>query len=323
MSSPGGIGNRRAAPGGERVGAVLAGHPERSLDGGVVRFEVGVPQRPVRHRRAVDRATRRVEVEVLLPEAGELGVGVHPAAADGRRQVVDLTGEQALAVAGRSAVGAWLEARVGAEQVAARQSDLVVGEVAQRLVRCLEVDQVVAALLQDDHRPPGGREHLGGGRPARTRADDDGVAVGHVSRAGGNRGSGKSMRFQPPPRSVAAVGGVAVRGLAGVGVHDATVGIGGRARDDALVHGAQLRDALGPRVSLPRPQVEPAGSVARPRAGRRPDPWRVVVHRGQERLDVVDGPQRRGPRHLLVEGGSDGRSGRRVEHRQGLSRMKR
>ena len=60
---------------------------------------------------------------------------------------------------------------------AGRHGDLVVGEVPKRLVGRVERDQVVAALLEHDHRPARGGEHLGGGRPARSRADDDGIGV--------------------------------------------------------------------------------------------------------------------------------------------------
>ena len=124
------------------------------------------------------------------------------AAADGGRQVVHLAGQEPVAVGLGAAVGARLEQRVGAEQVAAERGDLVVGEVAERLVRRLERQQVVAALLEDDHRPAGRRQDLGDRGAAGAGADDDGVAVGvgHAGpRAGGNSGSGKSMRAQPPP----------------------------------------------------------------------------------------------------------------------------
>ena len=192
---------RAAAPGGERVGAVVAGHAERPLHRRVVRLQVGVRHRPVLDTCPVDRPAGRAQREVLLPEPGELGVGVHPAAAHGGRHVVDLAREQPVAVGRRPPVGAGLQQRVGAEQVAAGQRHLVVGEVAQEIVGRGQVDEVVAALLQHHHRPPGRGQHLGHGGPAGPRADDHGVAVGrgHRAPAGGNSGAGKPMRAHPAP----------------------------------------------------------------------------------------------------------------------------
>ena len=194
----------RTAPGcRERIGAVLAGDAEALLDRGVVRLEVVVGDGPVGHGRVVEGSSGRVEPEVLVAEAGQLGVGVDAAAADRDRQVVDLAGEEAVSVGLASTVGAGFEDRVGSQEVASGGGDLVVGEVAQRLVRWFEIDEVVAPLLQDDHRPPGRGEDLCRGGAAGARPDDDGVAVGHevppVVRAGGKRGSGKSMRCHPPP----------------------------------------------------------------------------------------------------------------------------
>ena len=83
--------------------------PKALLHRRVVRFEVVVAERPVVDAGAVDRAALGAEAEVLLPEAGQLGVGVDPAPADGRREVVDLAGEEAVAVGRGAAVRARLE----------------------------------------------------------------------------------------------------------------------------------------------------------------------------------------------------------------------
>ena len=86
------------APGRERVGPGPPGRADEALGRRVVRFELVVLHGPVGDGGAVDRAAGGQEVEVLLAEAGELGVGVVAAAADGARQVVDLADEQPLAV---------------------------------------------------------------------------------------------------------------------------------------------------------------------------------------------------------------------------------
>ena len=70
-----------------------------------------------------------------------------------------------------------LEERVGAEEVAAGELDLVVGEVALQLVRRLQVEQVIAPLLEHDDAPAGGGEHVGRGGATGTAADDDRVGV--------------------------------------------------------------------------------------------------------------------------------------------------
>ena len=69
--------------------------------------------------------------------------------------------------AARAPERAGLEERVGAEEVALDELDLVVGEVAERAERRLELEEVVAALLEHDHRPARGGEHVGHGRPGR------------------------------------------------------------------------------------------------------------------------------------------------------------
>ena len=83
-------------------------------------------------------------MEVHLAEPGQLPVGVEPAAADGGRQVVDPAGVDPVAVVDAVTERARLEERVGAEDVAAQELHLVVADVPERLVRRLEVEQVVA-----------------------------------------------------------------------------------------------------------------------------------------------------------------------------------
>ena len=169
---------------GERVppGTVGAGDADQPLRLGVERLEVVVGDGPVDDVGPVDRAVLGEEREVVLPEAGELAVGVDAAAADRRRQVVHVADEDAVAVRLVPSERAGLEPRVGTEEVALGELELVVGEVTERLERRVEREQVVAALLEHDHRPSRGGEHMGGGRPAGTAADDDGVAVGAVDR---------------------------------------------------------------------------------------------------------------------------------------------
>ncbi len=164
-------------------------------------------------------------------------------------------------------VGPRLERRIGSEEVATVQGDLVVGEVAQRLVRRGQVEQVVATLLEDDDGPSGGGEDLGGRGAARARADDDHVAVGHPpSRAGGKSGV---RELDPPPTAlvpVAPVGRVAVGGLDGVAVqHTVVAGLELARRADAPVHLPQRRRSAAPRRDAPmaRARASPPG---RPRS---------------------------------------------------------
>ena len=190
-----------AAPGRKGVAPRVAGDAERLLDSCVVRLQLGVLDGPILDVRAVDRPPLTSQSKILLTEPGELGVCVDPAATDRRREVVDLAGEDPVSVSRGAAVGARLEDWVGAEQMAPRERDLVVGKMPQRFVRRLRIDEVVAAFLQDDHRPSRRAQHLGCGRPPGSGPDHDHVAVGGAdhrpSRAGGKMGSGKPIRSQP------------------------------------------------------------------------------------------------------------------------------
>ncbi len=177
MSAPGGIGYCAAAPLGERVGAGKSGHTDQAFRLRVVGLHLVVVDGPVDDVGIVDRAELGAGPEVDRAQAGELAVGVEAAAADRRRQVVHLAREQVVAVVLVAPVRAWFQERVGPEEVAAKELDLVVGDVAQRLVRRLEREQVIPALLEHDDRPTRGREHVCRSRARRPGTDDDGVAV--------------------------------------------------------------------------------------------------------------------------------------------------
>ena len=168
---------RARAPGRERVGSGLARRADQALGLGVVRLELGVVEGPVGQRGPVDRAPGAEQGEVLLTEAGQLAVGVGAAAAHRGREVVDVAGEQAVAVGLGAAERPGLDQRVRAQEVALGELDLVVGELTLQPVRRVQVEEVVATLLQDHHRPARGGEDVGEGRPARPAPDDDGVGV--------------------------------------------------------------------------------------------------------------------------------------------------
>ncbi len=177
MSAPGGIGYgplRHSANGFPRG---VAGHADEALGLGVIGLHLVVVDGPVGDVGAVDRTELGPRFEVDGAKARELAVGVEPAAADGRREVVDLAGEEPVAVAFVAPVAAWFEERVGTEEVPAQRLDLVVRDVAQAGERLLERQEMVAPLLEHDHRPARAREHVGRGRPRGPRADDDGVAI--------------------------------------------------------------------------------------------------------------------------------------------------
>ena len=68
---------------------------------------------------------------------------------------------------------AWLEQRVGPEEVADRELELVVGVIGLAPGRIIEVHQVIAALLEDHNGPSGGGEDVGDGAAARPGPHDD------------------------------------------------------------------------------------------------------------------------------------------------------
>ena len=113
----------------------------------------------------------------ILAEPGELAVGVEAAAPNRRREVVDLAGPDAIAVGFGVAVGARLDQRVGPQEVAEHELDLVVAHVTERAERRVEREEVVAPLLEHDDRPARGGQHLGRGRTRGPGPDDHRVAV--------------------------------------------------------------------------------------------------------------------------------------------------
>ena len=185
-------------PGGVRVAGVVPGDADEALGGRVVRLELVVAERPVDEVGTFDGAELGAGVEVDLAKARELPVGVEPAAADRGRQVVHPAGVDPVALALAVTEGARLEERVGAEEVAGEALHLVVADVTARRVRGLEVEQVVRALLEHDHRPSRVGEDVGGGRPCGSGPDDDGVDVSHA--AAGASQARRSTSVSEKPR---------------------------------------------------------------------------------------------------------------------------
>ena len=187
---------RVGAPRSERVRGVVTGDADDPLGLGVVRLELVVVERPVDDVGTLERAELGAHAEVDLAKARQLAVSVEAPAADRRRQVVDGTGPDPVAVGFSPAVGARLEQGIGTEEVPELELQLVVADVPERPVRLVEREEVVRALLEHDDRPPALGEHLGRGRSRGARADDDRVAVGsgHASRTGTFRSSSRRRR---------------------------------------------------------------------------------------------------------------------------------
>src|SRR5207245_8767571 len=95
---------------------------------------------------------RRTHGEVDGEEARQLAVGVDTAAADGRRQVVGFADVLTFAVVLARPERTRLEPRVGPEEVASHELQLVVRVVGEEMGRVVEVDAVGAALLEGYHR---------------------------------------------------------------------------------------------------------------------------------------------------------------------------
>src|SRR5205823_2699128 len=91
------------------------------------------------------------------------------------RQVVHIAREGPLALVLVAPERARLGDRIGSEEVAGHELDLVVRIVGAQAGRVVEVDEVVASLLEDDDRPAGGCEHVGRRTAAGPGTDDDGV----------------------------------------------------------------------------------------------------------------------------------------------------
>ena len=168
-----GIGAR--APRRERVGACFARHADRPLGLRVVRLEVVVGERPVRHLGSVDGAAGAQECEVLLTKTRHLAVRVRPTPAHGGGDGIDLTHIGPVALLFAATERARLDEGIGPEEVPVKELELVVGVVGRRLRQVVRVEEVIAALLDDHHGPSRAREHVRGGGATRPRPHDDGV----------------------------------------------------------------------------------------------------------------------------------------------------
>ena len=301
---PGGIGIRRAAPGGERVGAVLAGDAEQLLDRGVVGLQVVVLQRPVvdlrRRRSARGRCSRW---KSSSRKRGSLASACTPPppTVDGRLLTSPTISRSPSC--GAAPVGAGLEQRVGAEQVPAL-GDLVVGEVAQRLVRRLQATpggcgpsrprsptSPAAVSTSAAVAPPG---------PEPMTITSQSFIVGRPRRR--EQGLGEVDALPAGAVAVAAVGGIAVGGLARVHVDDPVV-----RRPRPSPAATRRRPRATRRCAAPRPAAPTArrrATAARPRPTRPAPPTdvrRVVVERAEQPLDVVERPGVDRARHGCVE----------------------
>ncbi len=176
--SPGWHGVGARPPGGKGVRTLPACHADGPLHLGIERLELVVVDGPVVDGRTHLGTVGGEEAEVLFPQARHLAVGVGPATPHRCRDGVHLAHVRVLALVGGPAEGPRLDERVGSEEVARDELDLVVGVVARRPGHVVGVEQVVPPLLHDHHRPAGPRQHLGRRRPAGPGPDDDGVG-GH------------------------------------------------------------------------------------------------------------------------------------------------
>ena len=128
--------------------------PSRRFDLVVVRLEFVVGQRPVGDVRARHRTVQRAALEVVAPEPRDLRVPVDRAAADRRRQVVDVADERVRDPAPRlrlCAARSRLEDRVLVLEEALLL-DLVVAEQRPDRPARPEPRKQVATLLEDQHR---------------------------------------------------------------------------------------------------------------------------------------------------------------------------
>ncbi len=151
----------RSRPGcGKRIGPVGPRHADGPLHLGVVRLELVVVERPVGHLGTGLGTELTEQPEVVGAESGYLAVGVHTATAHRRRDRVELPYMDVVAVGLLASEGAGLDQWVRTEEVSVVEFDLVIRIVERWLAEVVRIEQVVAALLDDDHRPAGGGEYV-------------------------------------------------------------------------------------------------------------------------------------------------------------------
>ena len=152
----------------------IALNPDEVLDLVVVRRDVAVLERPIRHVGARHRAEQRQSLEVDVPQPRALGVGVWERAADLVGEIVDVADvgvgrvlARVLAECAREGDGVRLL------EVAVYPLELVVGVQGLERPVAGEVVVVVRTLLEDLDVPAGLGEHHCHYRTAGARADDD------------------------------------------------------------------------------------------------------------------------------------------------------
>ncbi len=93
---------------------------------------------------------------------------MNAAATHGGGQIVDLPDHLAITVGDGRPKRPGLRPGIRPEEVPGHVFELVVGEASWEDCGILEVDQMVAATLKDQHGKPGLGQNLGGRRPGRT-----------------------------------------------------------------------------------------------------------------------------------------------------------
>src|SRR5262249_5422071 len=108
--------------------------------------------------------------------------------------------EGAVAVGLLVAPGAGLDARIGRDEAAIRELELVVGEARHGELRgVVEALEMVRARLEHEHLEAELAAHVGGGAAARAAADHERVEMGQVRVADGR---GAHENTFPPEKSV-------------------------------------------------------------------------------------------------------------------------
>ena len=149
-------------------------HSDQRLHLVVVRRELAVLERPIRHVRAGHWAEQRQPLEVDVPHPGDLDVRVWERAADLVGQVIDVADVGVRRVLAR---GLPKRARVGQGirllEVAVLRLELVIGEHRRERSLPFDVGEVVRSHLEDHDVPAGFGELHRHDRPTRSGADDD------------------------------------------------------------------------------------------------------------------------------------------------------